>query len=52
MTMDNVMGPEHQGSENGAGQTTVAEGDEDQAQKVNAGVDRDECLDCPRKRRE
>ena len=52
MAMDNVMSAQRQRSENGIGETSLAYSDEYQPKKVNARVDRDQCLDGPRKRRE
>ena len=52
MAMDNVMSTERQRGENGRGETSLAYRDKYQPKKVNTGVDRDQCLDGPRKRRE
>ena len=52
MAMDNVMRTERQRIENSIGETSLAYRDEYQSKKVNTRVDRNQCLDGPRKRRE
>ncbi|HEV7676554.1 MAG TPA: hypothetical protein VGQ12_18640 [Candidatus Angelobacter sp.] len=52
MTMDNVMWPERERAENRIGQAYLTNGNKYQPKNVNAGVDRNQRLDRPRKRRE
>jgi hypothetical protein len=50
--MDHGMGPERQRIENLIGEICLTYCDKYQPKKVNTSVDRDQCLDGPRKRRE